>query len=110
MGLDLRSTGLQDLVDVIWFGESLLAILLLLALIASLQRLGPNPPVLAPVLGAAWWAHGVYRMFHDRLQSPEPFTVDAVFTGAILAQLLMLWLAVSLILHRKTRSFLNAST
>jgi hypothetical protein len=78
-------------------------------LLLALQRLGPRPRVVAPVLAAVWWllsitsylAYGVWRDPEASSSVPSPWGVGLAVHAGLLYFVLSTWL------HRRTRAYLD---
>jgi hypothetical protein len=101
---------------VVGFVRPTLGIAVVATLIAALQRLGPKPHVVAPVLASLWWllsltSHFALEVpsepdalrslkFDDALSPPLWLTGIVVHAG-------LLWFVVSTWRHRATRAYLS---
>lgn len=69
----------------------------MLMLIVSLQRRGPKPGLVAPVLATAWWL----------LSASAMLTASPMWLVGVGTNVLLLYFALSIWLHRKTRAYLE---
>lgn len=78
----------------------------LLALVLSLQRLLPRSHVVAPVTAAIWW---LLTATMSLLTLPSATPTDGAgprYLGTALGLTFALWLAVSTLIHKRTRAYL----
>jgi hypothetical protein len=85
------------------------------ALLLSLQRLGPRPSLVAPVLTSLWWLLSLTASF-ALAAPPEPEALSALkfedapsppyWVTAIVLHAGLLWFVLSTWLHRRTRAYL----
>jgi hypothetical protein len=91
-------------------------ILVVAALLAALQRLGPRPPVVAPVLVSIWWLVSISS--HFALEAPpdpdalRSLTLDDVLSLppwaiGIVLHAGLLWFVLSIWRHDATRAYLS---
>ncbi len=103
---EFRAFGGLAEADGIWLVWNLAWFVGVIALVLALQRLLPRPQVVAPVLAGLWWANTVMlRVQEGSFVGASSSNGGAA--GAIIAELVMLWLAASLVFHRKTRAYLG---
>jgi hypothetical protein len=104
---EFRVVGTLQAFDPIGLAVTLFWCAVVVPLVFALQRAIPRSDVVAPVLACIWWLNTLNLRVQEWLALPVPRTADAEAAGAIIAELFMLWLAASLIFHRKTRGYLK---
>lgn len=82
------------------------SIVLVLGLLLALQRVGPKPTVVAPLLATLWWLLSIASAFFLGVETEPDATRTLV---AVVLHALLLWFVLSTWLHRQTRAYLARS-
>jgi len=110
---------LLELAGLWWLVQMLWPVALAVVLMLAIERVFRRSDIVAPVAGGIWWAWGLYGVISALGAPPPPdlkhlmyedVPVQSEIAALVVVQGFLLWLAGSLLWHRKTRAYLAGAT